>query len=498
MRRMAVTISALLFCVSTSLAQQNATTDPDLQELKQQLRDVVSSLQETRSELKESQRQIQALQTEVASLRATNAPPSNTPSASPETTPTSTELADRVTTLQEQQALLSTRVDQQYQTKVESGSKYRVRLSGMVLFNASGTRGEVDDQDVPMLAEGHTPGHSGGNISATMRQTFINLDLFGPDLAGARTSASMQFDFMGGFPNTLDGVAMGIVRMKVAKAQLDWQNWSLSVGQDKPFISPYSPTSLATIGTPSFGYSGNLWTWTPQIVAERRWKPSESLSTKLQFGMLDPLSGELPGDSFGRYPESGERSRVPAFAARQSFDFGSGTEKSSIGFGGYYARHDFDFNRTVDGWAATLDWKVALGRYFEDSGAFYRGRAVGGLWGGIGTTAVMDGYLSDPLTHVYPVNSIGGWSQLKYKPAPKWEINAAFGEDSPFAADLRLDNAPYSYRPYLRNWTTMFNVIQRPRSNLMFSLEYRHLNSVEFSGQRDTAEHVNLGVGVIF
>ncbi len=498
MRRTAVTICALLFCVSAALAQQNAAADPDLQELKQQLRDVVSSLQETRSELKESQRQIQALQTEVASLRSASAPAGATPAVAPETAPTSTELADRVTTLQEQQALLSTRVDQQYQTKVESGSKYRVRLSGMVLFNASATRGEVDDQDVPMLAESHTPGHSGGNISATMRQTFLNLDVSGPEFAGARTSASMQFDFMGGFPDTLDGVAMGIVRMKVAKAQLDWQKWSFWVGQDKPFISPYSPTSLATLGTPGFGYSGNLWTWTPQIVGERRWTPSENLSAKLEFGMLDPFTGQLPQESFSRYPEAGERSRVPAFAARQSFDFGNGTQKSSVGFGGYYARQDFNYNRMVDSWAATLDWKLELGRYFESSGSFYRGRGIGGLWGAIGTTAVYDGYLNDPLTHVYPVNTIGGWSQLKYKPASKWEINAAFGEDSPFATDIRQDEAPYSYRPYLRNWTTMFNVIQRPRSNLMFSLEYRHLNSVEFSGQRDTAEHINLGVGVIF
>jgi hypothetical protein len=44
----------------------------------------------------------------------------------------------------------------------------------------------------------------------------------------------------------------------------------------------------------------------------------------------------------------------------------------------------------------------------------------------------------------------------------------------------------------------MFNVIERPRSNLMISLEYRHLNSVEFSGRQDTAEHINLGVGVSF
>lgn len=485
--------AVLLFSASALMAQQSVQNDAELQQLKQQLREVVTSLQETRSELKDSQQHIAALETEVSALRGSGTP------SSPATAPVATsEPADQLAAVQQQQQLLSTKVDQQYQTKVESGSKYRVRLSGLVLFNASSTRGAVDDQDVPMLAEAHTPGTSGGNISATMRQTLVNVDVFGPELAGAKTSAQMQFDFFGGFANTLDGVAMGIARLRVARAQLDWDKWSLTFGQDKPFISPNTPTSLATIGTPGFGYSGNLWTWTPEIVAERRWTPGETVNAKLQFGLLDPFSGEIPSDPFGRYPESGEKSRTPALAGRQSFEFGSGTQKSSVGVGGYFARHDYDFGRLVNSWAGTADWNIVLGKYFEASGELYRGRALGGLWGGIGTSVVFDGSPSSPTSHAFAVNTIGGWSQLKYKPASKWEINGAFGEDSPFAADLRHFDEPSPYTPYLRNWTTMFNVIQRPRSNLMFSLEYRHLNSVEFSGRRDTAEHLNLGVGVSF
>ncbi len=349
-----------------------------------------------------------------------------------------------------------------------------------------------------MLAEPHPAGAAGGNISATMRQTLVNLDVFGPEFAGARTSASVQFDFFGGFPNTLDGVAMGIARMRVAHAQLDWTNWSLTFGQDKPFISPNSPTSLATIGTPGFGYSGNLWTWTPQIVAARRWNPDENLSAKLQFGVLDPFTGRLPQESYSRYPEPGELSRTPAFAARQSIEFGSGTQKSSIGVGGYFARQDFQLGRIVDSWASTMDWNVLLGQFFEVSGELYRGRGLGGMWGGVGTSAVFDGNPNLPTSEVYGVNTMGGWSQVKYKPASKWEINGGFGEDSPFASDLRHYDLSEAYAPYLRNWTTMFNVIEHPRSNLMLSLEYRHLNTVEFSGKRDTADHVNLGVGVSF
>jgi hypothetical protein len=488
-----LTALALLIGACTLQAQQSGQADADLQQMKQQLQEVVASLQQTRGELRESQQKIEDLQSQVASLRQQVAGGAPGLSSSP-----ASNAQDQLATLQQQQQLLTTRVDQQYQTKVESGSKYRVRLSGLVLFNASTTRGAVNDQDVPMLAEAHAPGASGGDISATMRQTLVNVDVFGPELAGAKTSAQMQFDFFGGFPNTVDGVAMGIARLRVGRAQFDWDKWSLTIGQDKPFISPNSPSSLAAIGTPEFGYSGNLWTWTPQAVVERRWTASENLGAKLQFGVLDPFSGELPRDSFERYPEPGEASRTPAFSARQSFDFGSGTQKSTIGVGSYFARHEFSFNRVVDGWAGSFDWNVLLGKYFETSGLLYRGQALGGLWGGIGTTAVFDGNPNDPRSHIFAVNTVGGWSQLKYKPAAKWEINGGFGEDSPFASNVRHFNEGTNYTPYLRNWTAMFNIIQRPRSNLILSLEYRHLNSVEFSGKRESAEHVNLGVGVRF
>lgn len=485
---MKIAVAALLVATCPYLlAQQGAAHDADLQQLTEQLREVVATLQATRTELQHAEQRIDSLQDEVKTLRASAPAEAPTP-----------EVADELSVLQQQQQLLSTRVDQQYQTKVESGSKYRVRLSGMVLFNASTTRGTVSDQDVPMLAEPTPAGTPGGNISATMRQTLMNVDVFGPDVAGAHTSANVQFDFFGGSPATLDGVAMGIARMRVARARFDWSNWSLTIGQDQPFISPNSPTTLAAIGTPEFGYSGNLWTWTPQIVAERRWELSDTAVNSLQFGLLDPFTGEFPSDYFSRYPEPGELSRMPAFAARESLTFGSGVHKSSVGVSAYTARHDFGFGRTVTGWAGTADWDIGLGQRFAASGEFYRGRALGGLWGGIGTSVVFHGDPNLSQSPVFAVNSIGGWAQLKYRATPKLEFNGAFGEDSPFARDLRQFMEPYSYTPYLRNWTTMFNVIEHLRSNLMLSLEYKHLNTVDFTGKPSSAENVNMGVGVSF
>jgi hypothetical protein len=44
----------------------------------------------------------------------------------------------------------------------------------------------------------------------------------------------------------------------------------------------------------------------------------------------------------------------------------------------------------------------------------------------------------------------------------------------------------------------MFNTIYRPRSDLLFSLEYRHLRTVEISAGPQHAGQINLVMGVLF
>jgi hypothetical protein len=78
------------------------------------------------------------------------------------------------------------------------------------------------------------------------------------------------------------------------------------------------------------------------------------------------------------------------------------------------------------------------------------------------------------------------------------EFNLAFGQDNPFADQVRHQNIEYNYAPMLRNQTVLANVIQRLRSNLLLSLEYRHLNTTSFGGYKYTADHVNAAVGVQF
>ena len=202
---------------------------------------------------------------------------------------------EHAASLEEEYQLLSGKVDDQYQTKVESASKYRVRLSGIVLMNLVSNQGAVDSIDLPTLAYARPAGDSGGSFGATLRQSEIGFEAFGPNVAGAKTRADLQLDLAGGFPSVPNGINSGLLRLRTATMRMDWTNTSVVVGQDAIFFSPNSPTSFASLAIPALSYAGNLWSWVPQIRVEHRVALGEESSLLFQGGILDPVSGEAPG-----------------------------------------------------------------------------------------------------------------------------------------------------------------------------------------------------------
>jgi len=412
---------------------------------------------------------------------------------------TGVSIEQQISDLRDDEHLLNDKVVEQSQTKVESGSKYRVRLSGIVLLNTAITRGAVDNLDFPQMATpAATPGTSGA-FSGSLRQSQIGIEAFGPDIAGARTSANVKFDFAGGFPDIPNGSALGIVRLRTGTIRLDWENTSLVAGQDALFISPLTPTSLASLAVPALSYSGNLWTWTPQIRVEHRIHLSSDSSLLLEAGILDSLTGDIPTQQY-RSPTVGEQSGQPAYASRIAWTGKVFGKDLTLGSGGYYGRQNWGFGRNVDGWAATFDATLPLGSLFDLSAEAYRGRAVGGLSGGIGQSIVLSGPIANADTIIHGLDSVGGWLQLKIKPKTNFEVNVAYGLDNPFASELRAFPASGAFYGSLlsRNLSPFANFIYRVRSDVLVSVEYRRLQTYTLDSNANSANQITLSVGYLF
>jgi hypothetical protein len=418
-----------------------------------------------------------------------------------QTAPENASVEERLNRLDENVQFIDAKVNDQYQTKAESGSKYRIRLSGIALLNLFSNRGPVDNVDFPTLAAGPQFLGSNSSIGGSLRQSQIGLEGFGPDLLGAHTSASIRFDFAGGAPQNPNGAVMGLVRLRTGAFRMDWTNTSLIAGQDFLFFAPIAPTSFATLAEPALSYAGNLWGWTPQVRVEHRIAFSEESHLLVQGGVLDPLSGDVPYQGYGRAPSWGEQSGQPAIAGRMAWNQRAFGETFTIGSGAYYAKQNWGFGRNVDSWASTIDLTLPLTNLFELSGEFYRGSAVGGLGGGIGQSVLLSGSLANPATTVHGLDSAGGWAQFKYKARTNFQVNAALGVDNPFAGELRMFSqvpSPYD-QPLGRNLSWLMNFIYKPRSNVVMAAEFRRIKTIELS-PTDTyvANHVNLSVGYIF
>lgn len=499
---------------STSVAASDSVLSAvqDLQEQVRQLRTVVDEL---RSEANQYRAETAELRRELGTagqrpMEHDHGPsqvvPGDGPMASAESVQagpeTSTQVLEQhLAAVEETTQLLGGKLDEQYQTKVESASKYRVRLSGIVLLNLFSNRGTTDNQDFPEYAVAGMPGTSGATLGATLRQSELGLEVFGPRLAGARTSGDLQVDFAGGFPQTLNGANFGQLRLRIARMRMDWDKTSLIAGQDNLFVSPLSPDSLASLSIPALAYQGNLWGWIPQVRLEHRFDLSDGQEITLQGGILDNFTGEPPPIlQVERTPQAGESAGQPAYAFRAAWRRDIFGRPMTLGAATYYSRQNWGFGRRADGWAGMADWEIPLPARLYFSGEFYRGRALGGIGGGVGRSVLFSAYPSAYSSQIRPLNSIGGWSQVKFKATSKLEFNGGFGLDNPLAEDLFAfpESQSYADPTLAQNRAAIVNFIYRPRSDLLLSTEYRHLRTFDIHQSSQTAEQINLSMGILF
>ena len=516
LRGTALAVTALVFLHARCIAQQGPTTASDsgdpIRALQNQVRELQAMVEEMRAENAQSRAEMHQLRDDLQATRALLVQPGAIPSSELSLQATSRNegsrsnasdqnnapLEQRVQKLEESTTLIGSKIDEQYQTKVETASKYRARLHGIILMNAFRNIGGSDNLDFPDYAL-PLPGFvSQATVGATLRQSQIGLEIFGPTVAGAKTSADVQFDFAGGFPATGNGVNFGIVRLQTGSLHFDWEHTSVVAGQDSLFISPLSPTSFATLAMPTFAFAGNLWGWTPQLRVEHRFSISDQQTITMQAGVLDNLDWEFNPGSFERAPQAGEMSGQPAYGFRTAWSKPVKQRPLNLGVAGYYGRQYWAWARYVDAWAGMADWQVPILPRLQLSGEFYRGRGIGGLGGAIGTSVVFGG--GAPYSPLRGVNTAGGWAQLKFQLTPKLELNGAIAQDDAFTSDIRGFATDQNNGGLIlgRNRGALTNLVFRPRSDLVLSAEARRLRTYPVYSSSSSTNQVNLSIGILF
>lgn len=479
----------------SDLQQQILALSSDVRAMRTEVDDARAEAAQLRHELQNASEQLQSLKGQLGQAQAQ--PSSMGASGTPATTAAEDS---RVSKVEEDQQLLHSEVDTLAQTKVESGSNYRVRLSGVALFTAFSTRGDLNSYDLPAYAVPRMSGETNSVLGATVRQSILGLDVYGPDIFGAATHADIRADFFGGFPNSPEGVTTGIMRLRTAGVHLDWRDTSVVVGQYDPIISPLSPTSLVSTGYPALSSAGNLWVWTPEAYIEHRFALTDNAKFIVEGGIMDSLSGQPPVISPYRDAQPGEESGQPAYAGRVAWS--SGSQSAHLGIGGYYALQNWGWGQKANSYAVTADWNAPLGHRFALSGEFYHGRALGGLGAADGQSVAATGTIGQPGTLVRGLNSTGGWAQLKFMLSPKLEFNGAFGEDFsvPPSLGYAASETPYifGYTPLGRNESASFNAIYHLRSSLLLSTEYRRLRTAELQPGIVSGNVVSLGAAALF
>ena len=494
-----VVFAALPACAQGSASQPSPESQADLGA---KIDALTHSIEQMQSELQQSRAEIQQLREMLAEVLRAQANPSAAAAAapaSPQAAPQTSALSGPPASIsQDDWQVLNAKVEEHEQVKVASSSKYRLTISGIALFNVFDTSGQVDNLDAPASAV--SSAYGSGSLSASFRQSLLGLRGIGPRVFGASTSADLQVDFLNGTAAPYGGVGAGILGLRIARVQFDWRNASIAGGLETPFFSPNSPTSYLSLAVPAFATAGNLWNWTPDLRAERRFDFT-SAEVKVEAGFLDS-TGYAASGSGARVPTPGEASAQPVYAVRLSGN--NRTEDRAIAFGisGIYAPLSFP-GRTLSASGALADWKFPLPARLRLSGAFFTGKGVD-AFGGLALPSVPSQnylhylYVTAPTLASIPV--IGGWSQLKFTLNSRSEFNLAGGLGQRDAGRLR-DAAQYDTLLLAvppGNRAFFFNYIFRPRGDLLFSAEYRRFSTSAILGAPSVAGQVGFAAGFLF
>lgn len=440
-------------CVPMLVRAQAA---PDMQRVMERLDRLEQQNAELLSEIRELRQEI-----------ATGHPP-----AAPSPPQSGAETPPSAPTTEERLDVLESRTQDLAQTRVQTSQRMPVSLTGMMLFNAFHNGGFGGGGEVPVTAQLN---ESLASTSATFRQTVIGLKFYGPDLpGGGKASGSAYFDFWGGS----SAPGNNLFRVRLATIDLAWKNYTITVGQDKPIVSPREPMSLAEVGLAPLSGAGNLWDWQPQIRVERRFG-SDTAGFRAQAGIYE-TSEVVPATA----PAVTLERQRPGYEGR--FLFFRGGENRRIEFApGVHLSTTHVNGQNIDSRLATMDWLVKPTSFFEISGAWFRGTNDAGLG------ALRQGFTVLPGGQIIAVHATGGWSQLSLFPTSRISFHFFGGEEEDRASDLVANSVR-------RNLSYAGNIVYKLAPNILAALEASQTRTDYISSGLRRNNHYDLALAYLF
>jgi len=507
-RRLPAAVGLTLACVILSSGrawgQSNGAPTASAETTKERVERLTAAMAQAQAQIDANQRVLIELQKQLAELQkqmVAEGDPAETSAMSPSA---AAALADAVAAskteskdeIRERLAIDESQIATHEQTKVETESKYPLKVSGMVLFN-----GFVNTRMVDVPASPAYVIPASGSTGFSMRQTVLGLDARGPHVFGAASQADVRVDFFASSAES-NYTAAGLLRLRTAHARLRWRDTEAFVELDKTILSPNSPSSLVAVAQPELAWSGNLWAWNPQIGVSHDFGIGERSRIRTQVGLIDAMDPQFPGATSvvtAGSPTLAELSRWPGMEGRLAFRGGDNGMGPEIGVGGYYSPHRTDDDLRFDAWAGTVDLRLPVTRHFEISGNAYRGQGLGGLGAGGYVDYVYPAYAWGEVAH--GLNDVGGWAQLKARATQRIEANAGFGIDNPFAEQIKTSAPPEGstrYAGLARNRSFYSNVIYSPSAYLLLSLEYRKIWTNYSIGPTYPGDVIGIGAGYRF
>jgi hypothetical protein len=483
----AAIVLAATLCASQSAAVAQETVTDKIDRLD-------GAMARVQAQIEQSERELQDLKAEMSQLRQQAKPPGESVPAEASGS-SAVKLASAVEEMKEKQEVQESQLAVQDQAKVGSDSKYPVTISGMILMNSFVNTRAVDSASTPAVAYAGS-----GATGATLRQSVLGIDANGPHLFGARSHADIRADFDGQQAGGSYSNGAGFLRLRTAHADLDWRRTKAFFSYDRPLLSPDSPTSLTAVAVPALAWSGNLWAWNPQAGLSQMLPVGSSTDLQLQAALIDV--GDPPSLIAGAVPpvtiQTSEQSRWPGAQGRLSLLDAKSEGGAHLGAGGFFAPHRTASGWGYNSWAASADFHLPVFLHLDIEGNIYRGQALGGLGGGAFKDYVYRMYGGEG--YFRTLDDEGGWLQAKQKIRERLEFNEAIGIDNIPAHELRpfavTDSS--SYYNLARNRTFTGNVIYRPSAYLLYSLEYRRIESSSVDAPTAPSDIIGIAAGYRF